>query len=269
MSLVADVRGDGMPVVCLPWFSLDAAVLAAALEPALAARLGLRRIYLDLPGCGRSPAGPTNSDGVLAAVLEYIDRQVGPAPFLLAGCSYGGYLAAALARHRPEQVAGLLLICAGVKIREADRDLPPAPEPYEGAKWLVDVPPDLRGHLSLAIGNRTRQGAGRVAAVLGAARTADDKYLQLLRETGYQLSDEDSTASYAGPATILAGRQDYIVGYADQFRALTGFPNATYVVLADAGHYLPLEQPDFFRELTLDWLDRCPVPSPGGNAQPS
>jgi pimeloyl-ACP methyl ester carboxylesterase len=257
MTLVAESHGAGLPVVCLPWFSLDRSVMIAALEPALAASSGLRRIYLDLPGTGQSSGGPANSDAVVDAVCEYVDREVGAQRFLLAGCSYGGYIAAALARRRPEQVAGLLLVCHGTRIRQADRDLPPAPAMAEDADWLVDVPPDLRTHLSIALGNRTRDVADRVAALLAASHPGDEAYLQRLRSTGYQLSDEDSPMAYFGPTSIIAGRQDHIAGYADQFRALANYPRASFAVLADAGHYVPFEQPDLFRGLTLDWLTRC------------
>jgi pimeloyl-ACP methyl ester carboxylesterase len=256
MTLAAETRGDGLPVVCLPWFGLDHTSMAAALEPALADRPGLRRLYLDLPGCGRSPAGPANSDAVVDAVSEFIDQRAGSDRFLLAGCSYGGYIAAALARRRPAQVAGLLLVCHGVKIIQADRDLPRAEAAVEAGDWLADVPPDLRTHLSQALGNRTRQVARRVAAVLTSSSPGDGEYLQRVRATGYRLPDEDSTAAYGGPTSIIAGRRDGVAGYADQLRALAGYPRASYAVLAGAGHYVPFEQPDAFAGLVLDWLTR-------------
>lgn len=256
MGLASESHGAGFPVVCLPWFSLDASTMAAALEPALAGHPGLRRIYVDLPGCGRSPGGPANSDGVVAAVAEFIDQEVGSGRFLLAGCSYGGYVSAALARRRPDRVAGLLLICHGVKIGQEDRDLPPAPVTSEAALWLGDVPPDLRPHLSVALGNHSRTVAARVGAVLAASGPGDEAYLRRLRESGYRLSDEDSTAVYDGPTSIIVGRRDYIIGYADQFRALATYPRGSYAVLDGAGHYLPFEQPEAFRGLVRDWLTR-------------
>jgi len=49
---------------------------------------------------------------------------------------------------------------------------------------------------------------------------------------------------------------DRVVGYADQFRALQAYPRGTYCVVDAAGHYLPWEQPELFRALTQDWLQR-------------
>jgi pimeloyl-ACP methyl ester carboxylesterase len=88
-------------MMCLPGFSLDRSVMAAALEPALANCPDWQRIYVDLPGCGVSRPGPETSDGVVEAVAEFIAQQVPSARVLLAGCSYGGCIAAALARHMP------------------------------------------------------------------------------------------------------------------------------------------------------------------------
>ncbi|GLX01343.1 alpha/beta hydrolase [Microtetraspora sp. NBRC 16547] len=259
MSMAANTHGDGFPFVCLSWFGLDGDAMAAAMEPALSGSIALQRIYPDLPGCGRSPGGPEDSDGIVDAVLEFLDARIGSGRFLLAGCSYGGYIASAVARRRPEQVAGLLSICSGVKIRPADRDLPDPPHRVDPAGWLSGVPADLRDHFSLALGNRTGEVAERVAAVLASSAPGDDDYLGRLRATGYRLSDEDAAWTYPGPTSVIAGRQDRIAGYADQFRALASFPNASYSALADAGHYLPLEQPRAFRDLTQEWLARCDI----------
>jgi hypothetical protein len=49
MDLACDDIGQGPPVVCLPPFSLDRSVMAAALEPVLARRPGWRRPSLARP----------------------------------------------------------------------------------------------------------------------------------------------------------------------------------------------------------------------------
>ena len=203
----------GEPVVCLHGFGLDRSVMAAAMEPVLGLRPGLRRIYPDLPGHGESPAGPPDPAGVADAVSAFIDGPLGGGPVLLAGWSYGGYIAATLARRRPASVTGLLLICAGARLlAPGERELPGPPADPGPGPWLDRVPGRLREHLALAIGNRSAEVAGRVAAALTAARPGDEEYLERLRAAGYQAPDEDDTAGYPGPACILAGRQDRIGG---------------------------------------------------------
>jgi pimeloyl-ACP methyl ester carboxylesterase len=257
MDLACDDFGLGTPVVCLPPFSLDRSVMAAALEPVLARRADLRRIYVDLPGHGESPAGEPTSEYVAGAVSSFLDAHLGGAPRLLAGWSYGGYIAAALARRQPAAVAGLLLICAGVKTRPQDRDLPAAPAEPGPEGWLDEIPEGLRAHLATAIGNRTAPVAARVAAVMATSRPGDEEYRRRLQAGGYQFPDEGHAARYPGPTCVITGRHDRVVGFADQFRSLPAYPKASFTVVADAGHYLPLEQPAAFRKAADTWLDRC------------
>ncbi len=49
-------------------------------------------------------------------------------------------------------------------------------------------------------------------------------------------------------------------GYADQYRALASYPQAAFAILANCGHYLPLEQPADFSALVAGWLRNCAVP---------
>ncbi|GII75536.1 2-hydroxy-6-oxo-6-phenylhexa-2,4-dienoate hydrolase [Sphaerisporangium rufum] len=243
-------------MVVLPWFTLDGAVAAEAFEPAFAGLPGYRRVYVDLPGTGGSAPVAPDSDAVLAAVSATVDAVAGDEPVLLAGCSYGGYLAAGLTRRRPERVAALLLVCSGVKITPAERDLSGvlSAEPEPG--WLDGVPGDLRGHFAAALGRRTREVADRMADAFAANAPTDDAYLTRLRSEGYRVSDEGSPGGYAGPVTILTGRRDQVAGYRDQFAALAAFPDGEYTALADVGHYLPFEQPERFAALLRDWLAR-------------
>jgi pimeloyl-ACP methyl ester carboxylesterase len=252
--LSTQIRGVGRPLVLLPWFGLGHAVMAAAFEPAFAGSTDLRRIYIDLPGTGDSPPVAPHSDAVLDAVEETVDATVGSAPFLLAGCSYGGYLAAGLARRAPTRVLGLLLVCPGVKIRRDQRNLsrvvPTAPEP----RWLDEVPEKLHAHFGLGIGNQTRSVANRIAEAFALNGPTDDDYLASLRSNSYALSDETSPRPFDGNVTILAGTRDRIAGHLDQFDALAHYRHGSFVALGDAGHYLPFEQPARFQALALDWL---------------
>ena len=269
MALYAETRGTGHPVICLPPFAADRSMMIAALEPAFVGSANWQRTYVDLPGCGRSPAGPEHSDGVVDAVLDLIDRRYGDRGCLLAGWSYGGYLAAALARRQPWRFGGLLLICPGVRAAPADRTLPPAPTDPGPDGWLRRVPAHLVDQIVGAVGNRRPEVAERVAAALAAMEPTDTAYLDRLRSGGFRLSDEGSAVGYPGPVCLVTGRDDRVAGHADQYAALAGYPAATFVAMAGAGHYLPFEQPVAFRGLVSQWLARCSsglgvaAPAPG------
>ena len=259
MELAHDWAGEGVPVVCLAAYTTDRGITAAAFDPALAAGGGLRRCYVDLPGHGDTPAGPLTCDGVLDVLSDFLDRQLGGERFLVAGWSFGGYMAAALARRRPADVAGMLLVCPGIMISQERRDLPAMAGAKDQAEpgWLDDVPARLREHLSRALGHRTREMAGRVVALLAASAPGDEEYRDRLRTVEHRLSDEDSAAVFEGPVTIVTGRQDGITGYADPFRRLSCYPAGSFTVLDEAGHYLPFEQPQAFGKIAGLWRERC------------
>jgi pimeloyl-ACP methyl ester carboxylesterase len=256
------VAGEGRPLVVLPGLGLDGAVMAAAFEPVFAGPEGdgVCRIYLDLPGHGGSPAVGSTSDDVLDAVRSTLEELSGGMPYLLAGHSYGGYLAYGLARRVPERVAGLLMVTSAGRVApEVERDLagvqPPDPEPG----WLDAVSGEQReagldDYFAHAVGRQSSDVGRRMAAAFAACGPQDEPYLQRLRAEGFALRDEDEAFCYGGPASVLAGRRDRTVGYRDSFRLLDSLPAATFTVLPDAGHYLPFERPEAFAMLVLEWL---------------
>ena len=257
MLLFGQVLGEGPPIVVLPWLGVDHAVMASACEPALSRQEHWSRLYLDLPGTGKSPLVGTSSDDVLDAVRQTIDATLARGErFALVGCSYGGYLAAGLARRIPDRVIGLLAVCAGVRARLQDRDLSGLSPPTPQQGWLGDVPRELHDFCTHEIGHQTATVANRVARALALGGPSNERYLADLRNR-FRLADEDRGGAYPGPATLMAGRKDRVAGYRDQFAALARYPRGTYLAHADAGHFLPFEQPTFFASVTRSWLATC------------
>jgi pimeloyl-ACP methyl ester carboxylesterase len=257
MKMAVDDSGTAGPVVvCLPMFSMTRAATAAAFEPAFAGT-GLREVYLDLPGHGDSPANcRAESQAVLDTVCAWLDDHA-DTPFLLAGASYGAYLAAGIARQRPELVSGLLLVTPGIRMARDSRTLPEPTPPEAHAGWLDAAPAGLRAHLDVALGHRTSTVVETVLAALDSGGPGDETFLKELQGSpGYALPDEDADIVFAGPVSVITGRQDGIVGYADQFRAMRRYPRGTYTMIDSAGHYLPFEQPALLRSLTHDWVRR-------------
>jgi pimeloyl-ACP methyl ester carboxylesterase len=71
---------------------------------------GLRRVYPDLSGMGRTIAPETlrSADDVVDTLLNFVDAVIGATAHLLIGHSAGAYFAQAMAARRPAQVAGLV-----------------------------------------------------------------------------------------------------------------------------------------------------------------
>ncbi len=255
MNLAYDVMdGDAESaeaIVCLPWFGTSREMTRRALHPALKGR-GLRQLYLDLPGHGgSSPSTSPTSEDVLAAVIDFVEDR-GSGPVLLAGCSYGGYVGAAMARRRPDLVKGLLLVCPGVT---QTRDLPVQQNLPTQENWLADVPAELGSHFDRALGNRTRGVAAAVADALLSGGQGDPEYLDALQQgSGYAFQDEGDEVVFEGNVAMMTGRRDGIVGFEDHFRAMRRYPRGSYLAADLAGHYLPFEAPELLRAHVGEWL---------------
>lgn len=257
MTLHLQVHGSGRPLVVLPSFSLDHAAMAAAVETVFAEQSGWRRLYIDLPGTGGSPRGQPRSDVVLDEVVGTIRAELGDERFAVIGWSYGGYLAAGVTRRLPEQVSGLMMVCTGFRIRPEDRDLTgvlaSTPEPG----WLDHVPPALHYHFTHAVGSQTTEVAERILAALARNGPTDEGYLASLRADGFALSDEAAPTLCDAPVCFLTGQRDRVIGFASLSAAVGLYGHAAHTTISSAGHYLPLEQPAVFADVTTSWLAQC------------
>jgi pimeloyl-ACP methyl ester carboxylesterase len=228
--------------------------MSEAFEPAFGKAHGWQRLYVDLPGTGASPPGEPRSDAVLADLVATAQSVVGDRRFLVAGWSYGGYLAAGLARRLPERMGGLLLICTASRIRPADRDLTGVLASDAEPGWLSDVPADLHDHFTHAVGCQTAAVARRIASVLASNGPTSESYLAELQTDGWALSDEDAPTHCRAPVSIVTGRRDRVSGFAALFDAMADYEQADFLALAQAGHYLPVEQPGRFAAAVAAWL---------------
>jgi len=255
--------GTGTPVLALHGWTPDHRLMLGCLEPVFTRRPGYRRLYPDLPGMGKSPAGSIDSsDGVLAAVREFVATTIGDEPFLLVGQSYGGYLARGLARALGSQVLGLALICPiGVAVEHAERTVPPRQVLRPDPALMESLDPAMVTELTeIAVVESPETLRRYRAEILPGRQVVDEDAVARIRERWVLSSDPEGGDPFAGPALILTGRQDDITGYADQYPLLPHYPRATFAVLDVAGHNLQIEQPGLFEALVSEWLDRVPRP---------
>jgi pimeloyl-ACP methyl ester carboxylesterase len=246
-------RGAGTPVVVLHGAGVDHREPEACFDPALARYGGLRRIYPDLPGMGRTPAPPTvrSADDVLEVLLGLVDHVAGDGPVLVMGHSAGAYFARALAHRRPAQVAGLALVCP---LLPETRDVP-AHRVVIGAGDLGDE--EFRSYFVV----QTPEMLARYQQyVVPGAALADHEAMARIGER-WELTEPSTDPAFDGPTLLVAGRLDSTVGYAATVSLVDHYP-ATLAVLDAAGHALPHEQPEVLGALLVDWLERC-APSGG------
>ncbi|MFJ8014899.1 alpha/beta fold hydrolase [Streptomyces sp. NPDC096339] len=239
--------GAGRPVLVLHGAGVDHRETEACFEPAFDGVAGLRRIYPDLPGMGRTPAPEAlrSADDVLDTLLAFADEVFGGAPYLLVGHSAGAYYARGMAARRPARVAGLALVCP---LLPGPHDVPEH-RVVAGSGELGDEV--FRGYFVVQTPEMLERYERYVAP---AAELVDQAALERIGER-WALTPVPA-AVYEGPTLIVAGRLDSTVGYAAATELAGHHPHASLAVLDDTGHALPHEQPELLRALLAEWLVR-------------
>jgi pimeloyl-ACP methyl ester carboxylesterase len=240
-------HGTGRPVLVLHGAGVDHREAEACFEPALDGVAGLRRIYPDLPGMGRTPAPESlrSADDVLDTLLDFAEQVVGGTAYLLIGHSAGAYYAQAMAARCPAQVAGLALLCP---LLPGLRDVPEH-RVVVGSGEIGDD--DFRSYFVIQTPEMLERYERFVAP---AAALIDQEALERIGER-WTLPPAHAPA-YPGPTVVVAGRLDSTVGYAAATDLAHHCPHASLAVVDDAGHALPHEQPELLRALLAEWLSR-------------
>lgn len=244
-DLVADVTGEGPAVVLLhgqPGSASDWAGVVPLLRPRFTVvvpdRLGYGRT-------GGKAAGFAANARAVASLLDRLDRPRA----ILAGHSWAGGVALALAETHPDRVEGLVLVASvgpGERAGTLDR--------------LLAVPPLGRVLAALAIGAGRRALSHPTVRALVDRRVPSpttDQLAKAWRQQGLARSfaieqqalvEELSRlapglAAIKAPTAVLSGSADHIVAPATARRLAATIPGATLTTIPGAGHLLPFDHP--------------------------
>lgn len=255
-----ELIGEGRPIIMLHGWPCDHRSMLRNMEPLFKHRSGWRRIYLDLPGMGKTQGMDwiTKQDQMLDIVLDFIDNVLPGQRFVVAGFSYGGYLARGVVYRRSALMDGLLLFVPAIRSDKTKRTLPPHVTIVEDTALLSELEPDEAEVFKQFAVVQTRKFLdGMRANIFPAFEIADQEFLSKL-ERNYAFSFDVDILSepFSRPTLILLGRQDSICGYRDAWDILENYPRGTFVVLDRAGHGLWADQEDSCNVLMNEWLDR-------------
>jgi pimeloyl-ACP methyl ester carboxylesterase len=228
------------------------------MEPHFAERDGWRRIYLDLPGHGKTlgPEWIVSNDQVLDLLEQFIERVIPGERFLVAGESYGGYLARGLVYLRGAEIDGVLLSVPVIIPRPAPDDLPsrtvvvrdPAIEAQARAENLAGFEDTI-----------VTQGvdALQIFRMYTAIPPADEAFFERLSQgTDFSFPVDAPPQPFPAPTVFILGRQDHWFGYRNAWTIIENYPRATFAVLDGAGHTVHADKRALFAALVGDWLDR-------------
>lgn len=243
-------RGAGPPLVFL--HGMQTVPPAAA----FLARLGrhARVIAPSSPGFGRSPR-PPELDTVYDLVhlhldvLEMVSAAHGDRKVVLAGHSFGGWLAAELAVKCPHQLAKLILVDAfGIKI--GDREAADIVDVFNTAPATVRK---LAWHDAAKAPDFDAMSDEEIAA---HARSWEALCLYGWHPYMYNPALKRWLKRIAVPTLVLWGEHDGIVtpSYGRAYAGL--IPGARFETIAGAGHSPHLEQADTFADRVVAFLER-------------
>ena len=238
-------HGAGRPVLVLHGAGVDHHETEACFEPVFDGVAGYRRIYPDLPGMGRTraPLGMDSAEDVLTMVRDFAEEVTEGTATLLIGHSAGASFAQEMAARRPEQVAGLALVCP---LLPGLRDVPEH-RVVGGSGEIGDEV--FRSYFVLHSAEMLERYRRWVEP---AAALVDEAALERIGQR-WELTAGDGPA-YPGPTLVVAGRLDSTVGWAAAADLVHHYPHASVAVVDDAGHALPHERPDLLRALVTHWL---------------
>jgi len=262
ITVYYELFGGGRPIIMLHGWSIDHRHMVNEMEPLFRHRDGWKRIYLDLPGHGRTPGKDwiINQDKILDVVLEFIDNVIPGQRFTVAGTSAGAYLARGLVYRRATLIDGLLLTVPLIVADDTKRTVPPQVILVEDFELVSELEPDEAEMFQLAVVQSRRLLEALRTDLPPEGESGDQEFQAKIRENpkNYTFSfDVDALPEpFVTPTLIVAGRQDSVVGYRDAWGVLENYPRATFVVLDRSGHFLGVEQEDLFRTLAGEWLNR-------------
>ena len=266
--LAVHTAGSGLPLLLLHGFPLDHGMWTGQ-EP-LAEQLRLivpdQRGFggSDLGGGGDGPAGPASIAQLADDAVALLDALHVARPAVICGLSMGGYVAQHVAARHPERVAALVLVDT-----KLEADTP------EARAARIDLAGKV-GRLGQRIVGEAmipRLLAGAYPAARKAERAAIEELLlrtilaqpvATIQAALHALADRpDMTETMRGvraPTLLVVGADDQITPPSCLEAAEAIMPRARLLVVPEAGHMTPLEQPAVFNAAVLEFLREAGLP---------
>jgi pimeloyl-ACP methyl ester carboxylesterase len=260
MTVHYEAFGEGKPIIMLHGWPLDHRIMVHTMEPIFKNRDGWKRIYPDLPGMGKTPGVDwiTSQDQVLDIILEFAEGVAPGQRLVIAGFSYGGYLARGVVFRRSAILDGLLLIAPVLLTDDTRQTIPVHTTLVKDHALISELESDIAEAFEGFAVVQSRELLESMKAVgIPPRKIADYEFLDRLYENyAFSFDVDKPPEPLAGPTLMIMGRQDSSCGYYDAWSILDNFSRGTFVVLDRAGHGLMIEQPRIFNALVNEWIDR-------------
>lgn len=252
--------GKGKPIVFIHGWSVDHKLWFNKIESVKGKwKKSYQRIYFDLPGMGKSVASQSirNSDDVKRAIEEFLNALIPDNQYLLAGESYGGYLARGLLIDHLKNIDGLFLLCPLVIPGYRQGRVSPKIILEKNETFLNSLSEKERNEFGYLSVIQTAEMWKYYKSEIDLSIIPENKgFLEKQLDGNFSKDINAIQVQYDKPSLILVGRQDTEVGYEDQYDLYKEFKRATILIVDKAGHNLQIERKNLFETAFLDWIER-------------
>jgi len=274
-----ETKGSGTPVLFIHGWSVEYHLWHNKIEAIRGSwKRKYRRIYFDLPGMGKSVGAKSikNSDDMLRNIEEFLEFMIGNKPYILAGESYGGYLARGLLARQAARIDGLFLLCSIIVPGDRKGKVPERVVIESDQKFLATLPERDRAefaYLSVIQNKKMHKDYKKDIRLERLPENAG--FLEGQLDGAFAVDPNQVEVKFDKPVLLLLGRQDSEVGFEQQYDLYKAYSRATIMIVDKAGHNLQIENRELFRQSFLDFLRRIederkapsphrkPAPTPG------
>jgi pimeloyl-ACP methyl ester carboxylesterase len=213
-------------------------------------RLGYPSHAWDQPGYGKSAVVEPYDLEQISASLARLIESLGGEPVVLVGHSMGGFIAQETYARYPKLVAAMALCFtspafAGGSSEFTRQFLAARVGPLDEGKTMAEI----AAKLIPTMGSNSKLAEQIMA---GVPPDTYRKAVKLL--TTFDRRKE--LADIKVPALLVAGAEDKVAPPSVMEKMAGKIPGAEYVLMPDCGHLGPMDQPDAFNAILLEFLKR-------------
>lgn len=172
---------------------------------------------------------------------------------IFGGCSWGGYVLFELWRQQPDLIGGLILCDTRA---EADTEQARARRleqvDHVRKAGTAELPDTAVGFLSENVRLNNHAVVNDVRA--WAQEPNCDTIIKSLEMLAARPDSTPTLATITVPTLVMVGAEDQVTPLDCAQRLADGIADSSLVIVPDAGHYAPLENPAVVNEAILDFL---------------
>jgi len=194
---------------------------------------------------------------MLRNIEEFLEFSIGEKSYVLAGESYGGYLARGLLTRQADRIDGLFLLCPIMVPGDRKGKVPERTVLECDKKFLATLSEKDRSEfMYLSVVQNKKMWKDYKRDIRLERLKANARFLEEQLDGSFAVDPNQADVKFEKPVLLMLGRQDSEVGFEQQYELYKTYRRATIMILDKAGHNLQIENHELFDLSFLDFLGR-------------